>query len=399
VDSAAELGLELFYVDAGWYEGSPSEGDFSWGLGSWRENRDKFPSGLAAFSEYVHSKGMKFGLWVEPERVDLRYVGPDMEISRDWLAPSTAFDQPPPWGSPQYAQVCLGNAEARAWMKQWLARLVRDYQLDWLKWDNNVWVTCDSPGEPGRGNYAHVVGLYEVLDYLHEQFPQLVVEDCASGGHRMDYGLIRRTDIAWLSDQTEPSYRVRHHVYGASYPFPPEYLNTWIVESYFEHLADVANDPPHLRAWIESRMMGAFGISVSTVDWSAAIRDQVAEEIKTYKSIRDIISHGNLYHLSPQPDLTEPPVEPSIQPDAMEYYDPVTKRGAVFLFGGTEAWDYCRFRLRGLDPSTTYHLTSSNGSLSLFGSGTELMSHGIALTCIEDRPSTLLLLDPADSQH
>ncbi|MCI0475225.1 MAG: alpha-galactosidase, partial [Anaerolineales bacterium] len=90
VDLAAELGLEAFCVDAGWYAGSPRDADFSFGLGTWRENREKFPSGLAAFSDYVHRKKMKFGLWVEPERVDLKYAGPGTEIPHEWLSPRTS---------------------------------------------------------------------------------------------------------------------------------------------------------------------------------------------------------------------------------------------------------------------------------------------------------------------
>jgi alpha-galactosidase len=101
-------------------------------------------------------------------------------------------------------------------MKRWLARLVRDYQVDWLKWDNNIWMSCDPIDQPGSANYAHINGLYEVLDFLRAEFPHLIIENCASGGNRMDYALMRRTDIAWLSDETDPSYRVRYHLFGAS---------------------------------------------------------------------------------------------------------------------------------------------------------------------------------------
>ncbi|MEW5717461.1 MAG: glycoside hydrolase family 36 protein, partial [Chloroflexota bacterium] len=164
VDLAAELGLEAFCVDAGWYEGSPRDADFSFGLGTWRENREKFPNGLAAFSDYVHRKKMKFGLWVEPERVDLKYAGPGTEIPHAWLSPRTSFDAPSP-DLPPHARICLGNRDAREWMKQTLARVIRDYRVDWLKWDNNAWVSCDPPNETRDAEYAHTRGLYEVLDY------------------------------------------------------------------------------------------------------------------------------------------------------------------------------------------------------------------------------------------
>lgn len=397
VDAAAALGLEVFYIDAGWYDGSVKEGDFSWGLGSWREDRQKFPSGLAAFADYVHSKGMKFGLWVEPERVDLRYTGTGQEVSRDWLAPGTAFDAPPPPGIPQSAQVCLGHPEARAWMKAWLTRVVRDYKLDWLKWDNNFWMSCDPVGQPrdGDGDYAHVEGLYEVLDYLRQEFPQLIVENCASGGNRMDYGMVRRTDIAWLSDQTEPSYRVRYHMYGATHPFPQEYLNSWLVESYFEHIGDTQNNPELLRAWVRSRMMGAFGVSTSLLGWSPQIRATVADEIKRYKTYRDILVNGHDYYLLPQTTISEPSLEPPKEPDAAEFYDSGSDRAVVFLFKGTVPLSARKIRLAALNPGTLYDVTAADEAISLRMTGQQLMSQDLQLPYEDTYPSTLLFVTPA----
>ncbi len=397
VDAAAALGIELFYVDAGWYEGSPDHGDFSWGLGSWRENRDKFPSGLASFADYVHGKGMRFGLWVEPERVDLRYAGPGKEVSRDWLAPGTAFDQPPPAGVPQTSEVCLGHAEARAWMKDWLSRLVEEYHVDWLKWDDNAWMSCDPPGQVGQGNYDHVMGLYEVLDYIRAEYPDLIVENCASGGNRMDFALLRRTDVAWLSDQTDPSYRVRYHMFGASYPFPPEYLNSWLVESYWEHLGDVANNPDLLRSWLQSRMMGAFGISVSTLGWNPTVRATVADEIRRYKSIRPLIAGGKHYHLLPQTDLVEPLLPLPEAPDAAEFYDPATDRAVVFLFRGNIPWSSRSVRLRGLTATATYQVTSEDGAVSVRRTGAQLMNPSITQVIAENKPSTVLTVTPVQA--
>ncbi len=156
VDAAAELGLELFYVDAGWYEGSPQSGDFGWGLGTWRENREKFPTGLAALSDYAHSRGMQFGLWVEPERVDLRYVG--REFPRAWLSPDAPEIVDAEGDIAPTAQICLGHRAAREWMQERLARLIVEYRLDWLKWDYNIIASCNPPGQSGDGDYYHITG-------------------------------------------------------------------------------------------------------------------------------------------------------------------------------------------------------------------------------------------------
>ncbi|MBI4785773.1 MAG: alpha-galactosidase [Chloroflexi bacterium] len=396
VDSAAQLGLEAFVVDAGWYDGSVTHGDFSWGLGSWREDPDKFPRGLATLSDYAHSRGLKFGLWVEPERVDLRFVGPDKEISRDWLQPGVAFDVPPPPDQPQVALICLGNRQAREWMKDWLARLVRDYDLDWLKWDFNYGMACDPPGEPGRGNYEHVLGLYEVLDYLRQEFPNLIIENCASGGNRMDYGLLRRTHVAWLSDETDPSYRVRYHLFGASYPFPPEYLNSWLVESWWEHLADTRDNSALLRAWLQSRMMGAFGLSVSTLDWTPQMRAVVATEIAQYKRYRPIIAQGHHHHLLPQANLMAPQIAPPSEPDAIEFFDPQTTEEVIFLFKGAVPWSERRVRLRHALPDVTYQVKTPDGVILMERSGAELINAEITFAYPEGQPSTLLLVTPLD---
>jgi alpha-galactosidase len=399
VDIAAELGLEVFYVDAGWYEGSPSRADFSFGLGSWRENRAKFPSGLAAFSKYVHSKGLKFGLWVEPERVDLDYVGPDTGIQKEWLSPWSDFDNARATDLPRMGQICLGHAEARAWMKDMLARLVRDYQLDWLKWDNNVWFPCNPPDELGDGDYKHILGLYEVLDDLRQEFPNLIIENCASGGNRMDYALMRRTDIAWLSDQTDPSYRVRYHVAGASYPFPPEYLNSWFVESWFEHMELGERHPSELRAWLRSRMMGAFGISESMLDWSPSVRAIVAQEIRNYKSVRNLIAQGNMYRLLPQNGLEEN-LEPPTEPDATEFYDPITDTATFFFFEGRKSWTTKRFILKGLDPATSYQISSADQNMPIMQrTGQQLMTQGLSFNYAPARPSIWLFIKPINPRN
>ncbi len=403
VDVAAELGLEVFYIDAGWYAGSPRQGDFGLGLGTWRENREKFPSGLAAFSDYVHRKGLKFGLWVEPERVDLRYAGPEGEIPLEWLSPEADLEAVSQDGEAATAQICLGHPGARAWMKEWLARLIRDYRLDWLKWDNNLWMSCDPPGTVGDGDYRHIQGLYEVLSFLREEFPELVIENCASGGNRMDYGLMRRTDIAWLSDETEPSYRVRYHLAGASYPFPPEYLNTWLVDSAIESLTaspmgQQLNCCPNLadlRAWLRSRMMAAFGISANMGGWSLDLRTAVAAEIQRYKSVRDILAHGDLYRLLPQTDLILPVLEPPAAPDAAEFYSPARDAGVVFLFQGAVPWPRRRIVLKGLDPDMLYEVASADGTISTRRTGQQLMSQGIRFRYDAGRPSALLFFAPA----
>lgn len=392
VDQAAAWGLEIFYIDAGWYEGSPQSGDFSLGLGTWRESTKKFPSGLRALSDYIHSKGMKFGLWVEPERVDLAYAGEGKEIPYEWLAPDARTVPTNDSGLARAAQVCLGHPAARAWMKSWLTRLVRDYEIDWLKWDYNIWMSCDQPEALGDGNYRHILGLYEVLDDLRAKFPNLIIENCASGGNRMDYALLRRTDVAWLSDQTEPSYRVRYHAAGASYPFPPEYLNAWLIESPIE-LLESAKEPNVFRAWLRSRMMGAFGLSLKSQVLTPDQRAIVGEEIARYKSVREIIAQGKIFRLLPQTEMNAD-LESPADSDGAEFYSESNQAGVVFLFLGTTPWERRRLLLRGLDPNTRYQVVTTDRTMVLTRTGQQLMRAGITFPYDASRPSVTLYLTP-----
>ncbi|MCI0477503.1 MAG: alpha-galactosidase, partial [Anaerolineales bacterium] len=289
---------------------------------------------------------------------------------------------------PPNARICLGNRDAREWMKQTLARVIREYRVDWLKWDNNAWVSCDPPNETRDAEYAHTRGLYEVLDYLRAEFPKLVIENCASGAHRMDYGLLRRTHVQWLADDTEPSYRVRYYIAGASFPFPPEYLNAWLVESYWEHIGEAS--PGVLRAWLRSRMMGAFGVSVSLSALSPEQRAIIAEEIARYKILRPLLRASRVYRLFPQADLIAPPqLQPPREPDAVEFYDPKSKRGVVFFFQGAENRAVI---FKGLDPETVYQIEAPERALRARVTGQQLMSEGLALANDPSYPCAIVTI-------
>ena len=232
-----------------------------------------------------------------------------------------------------------------------------------------------------------------MLDYLRDKFPNLIIENCASGGNRMDYGLLRRTDIAWLSDQTDPSYRVRYHVTGASYPFPPEYLNSWLVDSYFEPLGK-ATDAKYFQSLLRSRMMGAFGISVQTNGLSVEQHTILKDEIARYKSVRDIIAKGKIFRLLPQNDTTTDLEQPPEEPDGAEFFSDTSKAGVVFLFQGKTPWESRRVRLKGLDANVRYRIASGDGTVNMMRTGQQLMRGGVTFPYDATRPSVVLYVAP-----
>ncbi len=230
LDYASTLGVELLQIDAGWYPGGSRDAifDFTPGLGSWAIDRERFPSGLRVLTDHAHDRGMKLGLWVEPERVDLATVGEDGLAEERFLAQQNGrYDPGLPNDDARDAQICLGDPAARAWVLRRLTALIDEVGPDNLKWDFNRSVTCTRAGHEhpvDGGNYEHTRGLYEILAALRERYPALTVENCSGGGNRIDFAMARLTDTAWMDDRTAPSAHVRYNLQGLTAAFPAPYL-------------------------------------------------------------------------------------------------------------------------------------------------------------------------------
>ena len=178
---AAQLGVDVFYLDAGWYEGSCKNGSGDWftGVGNWlHEDRVKYPSGLAAISQQIHKAGMKTGLWVNPEVIDSNLIG--KAVPENWVAKGPdgkANELNLGNGWAPITTLCLGNPDAVAYLKTTLAQLVKKNRLDWLKWDNSgltLQPCCrgDHGHDAGDGALAALRGEYEIYQYPARAFPE-----------------------------------------------------------------------------------------------------------------------------------------------------------------------------------------------------------------------------------
>ena len=208
-DLAAQLGAEVFVIDAGWWEPSRRTSDnFTTGLGVWKPSTEKFPSGIPAFADGVHGRGMRFGIWVEPERVDLRQPA---TWRLDWLVRHHDAIVSPPWPPDTVSGwLCFGHPDVQAWAIDWISRLVAEVKADWLKWDSNWWgvCTCANHGHSVTdGEFHQVQGVHNVLAELRRRFPDLIIENCAGGGTRTDFAMLANTHITWLHDSSTPSRR------------------------------------------------------------------------------------------------------------------------------------------------------------------------------------------------
>jgi alpha-galactosidase len=388
---AAKLGADVFVIDAGWWEPSRRTSDnFTTGLGVWQPSAEKFPNGIPAFGDYVRSLGMKFGIWVEPERVDLRQPA---TWRLDWLARHHDAIVSPPWPPDTVSGwLCFGHPTVQTWAIDWISRLVADVRADWLKWDSNWWgvCTCTHHGHSATdGEWHQVQGVHAVMSGLRRRFPHLIIENCAGGGVRSDFAMLANTHITWLHDASAPSRRVRFHLAGATYLFPPELCNTWVVDADDEPLTDPATPRADLDAIARSRMFGAFGVSARLPQWTDAAFAAVQEAIVQYKQLRPLLKRGRFYHLLPQTVLTCTDLALHGQWEAYAVVDDGV--GAVWVFRADDGEPVRRLHLRGLEAERIYALTDIDTTHIIEAAGAELMATGFVAD-LHDRTSALLLL-------
>ena len=370
IDGAAALGAERFVVDAGWYAGAGRNGasDFTSGLGNWQVDASRFPSGLAALSDYAHQSGLSFGLWVEPERVTLSTVGRSGLAQETWLAKNDGK-----YGSSEFAQLCLGSPAGRQWVFDRLVALIDATHPDYLKWDNNFWINCDRSGHvhgATDGNFAHTNGLYEILLRLRERYPDLEVENVSGGGNRLDLGMLRYSDAAWMDDRTAPSAKVRHNLQGLSVVFPPAYLMSFVLPDRDEPLKNSSDLPLIFR----SRMSGILGLSFPTAGFDDEDFQAMRREIDAYKNLREWLTGASGALLTPQ---TAPGNGPAW--DVLQTTPEGFNRVVLWAFQTDRAVRATVVRPVALRPESQYEVQSANTGARGIMTGASLMQDGVEL--------------------
>ncbi len=384
----SELGTELFVLDAGWYAGAGLDGtwDFTNGVGNWYSDPARFPSDLHALTDYAHSLGMKFGLWIEPERIALENLKGDNPAEESWLANADGrYDPNAPASGATTAQLCLASDRARAWIIGEIVHLIDRVQPDYIKWDNNFWINCDRSGHghgASDGNFAHVTGLYQMLSALRERYPNLLIENVAGGGNRLDYGMLRYTDAAWMDDRTAPSMHVRHNFQGLSTAFPPSYLLSFLIDYDTESLYNGTDLPLYIR----SRMLGVLGLTFKTVDLRPSAAADIANHVSLYKALRDTIKEGSAILLTRQASVGDPPAWGAVQEtDA-------AGRTLLFAFQNDRAEERIVLKPRNLIPGTMYDVQSVDVGPLGIASGADLMADGIEVNASPKSAAHVLVL-------
>ena len=303
VDVAARLGFEVAMLDAGWF--GPSDPAQHWYefRADWAlVNDTRFPSGLRALADYTHAHGLKFGIWCEIEglgvKAQLASDHPDFVATRE---------------GERLGYVCFGNPAVQDWAFQTLSRLIEDWRADWIKLDFNLdpGAGCnrtDHGHAAGDGLYAHYEGYYAVLERVRQRFPQVVLENCSSGGLRIDLGMLRRADMTFLSDPDWPEHALQLF-WGASTMLAPDAMLRWCNSEWLgEHRAQKF-DPrdPNLKVhqldyFFRIGMLSVWGLSVKLPDLPDWAAERLRLHIGFYKSIaRRYVQQADVFRLTGQP--------------------------------------------------------------------------------------------------
>jgi hypothetical protein len=344
--AAADMGADVFHLDAGWYRAP----------GDWHPDPKRFPHGLRPLVEEAHRRGMKFGLWVAFTQISETLL----KKHPDWVTtPGARIDPHRPF-SFRTLTICLGNPAARAWIRHELDRIVTDYGIDLLEYDQPMIEECHVPThghQANDGTFAATLGFYELYDGLHRRFPRLMLENCMDGGHIMDFGVLKRTSFTSITDMTDPLHN-RIAVYGATYPWPAA-----ACETYMKDTRDV---PPEYL--FRSFMMGRWTLSADVAGWDAQTREIARRHIALYKQLCPLIRDGDVYHILPQATGREW--------DGLEYFDRRHGEGVVFVFRPRSPVALQRIHLAGLGTGN-YEVRFEGGQGSTLLSASALQSEGL----------------------
>jgi alpha-galactosidase len=399
MELAAGMGFEQFVMDAGWWlePNAENSGDFIHDWGNWQVDEDRFPSGLGALTDYAHQLGLRFGLWVEPERVDRVTVDePGLAKERFLATEDGRYQSGVSNRESVSAQICLVDPEARAWVLDKLYEFLDAAHPDYLKWDNNFWVNCNRTGHghgAEDGNFQHIRALRDVLQQLRVRYPDMDIEECAGGGHRMSLDMLAYADASWVDDRSSPSTRVRRDLEGLSLLFPPAYLSSFAMGGDGDPMdEEPTNDFTTL---LRSRMLGIFGASSRLTDLSEGTRLKVTGEIALYRHIRPILQGAGSILLSKQ--IVASPGESWSGWDALEFLSARTGNAVVFAFRSAEAPSAAILKPKGLRADALYEVESADFGVLGSAAGAALIKDGIQLEASGVTQSHVLILRVQDA--
>ncbi|MFO8127212.1 alpha-galactosidase, partial [Yoonia sp.] len=361
-ERAAALGAERFVLDDGWFG---NRDDDTRSLSDWTVDPRKYPDGLDPLITHVHGLGMTFGIWFEPEMIN-----EDSDIHRahpDWVF--GAEDQT--LGRQQKA-LNMALPEVRDFLYARMSAILRDHHVDYIKWDHNRVLPMPDASQT-RGSYA-------LIDRLRADFPHVEIESCASGGGRIDFGILQRTQRVWLSDSNDALERLRIQ-HDAALFLPLSVTGSHVGPRHC-HTSGRTLDIS-FRAWVAAQRHMGFEMDPRELDDTEAA---VLKEVTSWwKHNRNWMQTADILRLD------------SADPAVIAEQQLARTKDRFVVFAGkaaTSAQISPRpLRLTGLEPSATYRVNLINRNAlhrlsrgttalkqdALELSGAYLMHHGVTL--------------------
>lgn len=332
---AKEAGIELFVMDDGWFKGRNSD---STSLGDWVVDTGKLSGGVERLAEKVHDLGLMFGIWVEPEMIN-----EDSDLYRNH--PEYAMTIPGRENSLGRNQMILDltNPEVVEYVKNAMRNVFGIKGVNYVKWDMNrlfsdVYSKVLSADRQGETAHRYILGLYDIMDTLVKEFPDVLFEGCASGGNRFDLGILSYMPQIWGSDDTDAMQRTKIQT-GYSYGYP--------MSTVTAHVSACPNHQTLRNTPIDTRFnvaaFGVFGYEINLSEVSSEEFEEVKKQVATYKEWRDVFFFGDFYRVAKDQWMV-------VSPD---------KKRAV-----TMIWNemcnpndfYKKIRTVGLDEDMVYHV-------------------------------------------
>lgn len=361
IDNVAESGIDTFVLDDGWFA---KRDDDTTSLGDWICDKTKLPNGIKDISDYCHNKGLKFGLWFEPEAIT-----PDSNLYKE--QPEWVLKAPrhiPSLARSEFV-LDLSNDAVRKHLTNVLLRHIEENKIDYIKWDMNRSLSdCFSQHLPKsqRGEVMHryILGLYNILNNITQKHPHVLIEGCASGGCRFDAGILKYCPHIWVSDNTDAYMRAEIQR-GTSYCYP--------LSSMSNHVSACPNHQTQRTTSLKTRFdVASFGVLGYELDFntiSAEERGAISKQIDAYTQDRELIMNGDYYRLITQNDV--------IYADVVVSKDK-SKAILKLMYGLKVPNTTIRpIKIWGLDENTVYRFEESNEEFS----GNILENRGIVPDC------------------
>lgn len=394
------MGGELFVMDDGWFgDKYPRLTDNS-SLGDWVVDTNKLPDGIEGLLRDARKDGVKFGIWIEPEMTCT--TSELYEKHPDWVIKAPGREPVRGRGG---TQLCLdlSNPKVQDFVFSVVDNLLTDYpEIAYIKWDANAPVMNHGSQYLTKDDQSHLYialheGLIKVCQRIRAKYPDIIIQDCASGGGRANYGLLPYFDEFWVSDNTDALQRI-YMQWGTSYFYPAIAMAS--------HISAVPNHAVFRTTSLKFRcdvaMSGRLGMEIQPKNMTDEEKALCRQAISDYKSVRPVIQFGDLYRLH------SPYAGDNL---ASEMYVTENKDRAVFFWWKLETFKnqhFPRVKMAGLDPDRMYTIHElnriDNKPLSFEGqsfSGAYLMntgldlpySHDVDYSKLNDWSSRVLLLE------